>query len=132
MTSTVYHIRNGIANAISCLRLNSAEKFYGEKKAAIGKVLRQLCEWKGVKIIEAEACPDHIHLFAACTSRFVSKTWWTCGVSSAIMSAWSDSGMSDRFIFTGVAVLTLACAGIQPSVTAETYQIAKQKKRVLG
>ena len=37
--------------------------FYGEKKAAIGKILRQLCEWKGVKIIEAEACPDHVHLF---------------------------------------------------------------------
>ena len=37
--------------------------FYQEKKAAIGKILRQLCEWKGVKIIEAEACPNHIHLF---------------------------------------------------------------------
>ena len=30
---------------------------------AIGKILRQLCEWKGVKIIETEACPDHVHLF---------------------------------------------------------------------
>ena len=37
--------------------------FYKEKRARIGKILRQLCEWKGVKIIEAEACPDHIHLF---------------------------------------------------------------------
>ena len=37
--------------------------FYREKKAAIGKILRQLCEWKGVRIIEAEACPNHIHLF---------------------------------------------------------------------
>ena len=36
--------------------------FYQEKKAAIGKILRQLCEWKGVKIIEAEAGPNHIHL----------------------------------------------------------------------
>ena len=36
--------------------------FYKEKRADIGKILRQLCEWKGVKIIEAEACPDHIHL----------------------------------------------------------------------
>lgn len=36
--------------------------FYEEKKAAIGKILRQLCEWKGVRIIEAEAYPDHIHL----------------------------------------------------------------------
>ena len=37
--------------------------FYREKRVAIGKILRQLCEWKGVKIIEAEACSDHIHLF---------------------------------------------------------------------
>ena len=28
--------------------------FYGEKKAEIGKILRQLCEWKGVEIYEAE------------------------------------------------------------------------------
>lgn len=37
--------------------------FYKEKRATIGKILRQLCEWKGVKIIEAKTCPDHIHLF---------------------------------------------------------------------
>lgn len=36
--------------------------FYGEKKRAIGKILRQLCEWKGVNIIEAELCSDHIHM----------------------------------------------------------------------
>ena len=28
----------------------------------MGKILRQLCEWKGVKIIEAEVCPDHVHM----------------------------------------------------------------------
>ena len=37
--------------------------FYYEKRAAVGKILRQLCEWKGVRVIAAEACPDHIHLF---------------------------------------------------------------------
>ena len=31
--------------------------FYEEKRVAVGKILRQLCEWKGVKIIEAEVCP---------------------------------------------------------------------------
>ena len=36
--------------------------FYGEKRTAVGKILRQLCEWKGVNIIEAEVCPDHIHM----------------------------------------------------------------------
>ena len=36
--------------------------FYGEKKRAIGEILRKLCEWKGVSIVEAECCPDHIHI----------------------------------------------------------------------
>ena len=36
--------------------------FYGEHKAEIGKILRELCDWKGIHIIEAEVCPDHIHM----------------------------------------------------------------------
>ena len=35
---------------------------YNQIKADIGKILRKLCEQKGVEIIEAEACPDHIHM----------------------------------------------------------------------
>ncbi len=34
----------------------------GQLKADIGKILRTLCEQKKVNIIEAEACPDHIHM----------------------------------------------------------------------
>ena len=26
------------------------------------KIIKDLCKWKGVTIIEAEACPDHIHM----------------------------------------------------------------------
>ena len=36
--------------------------FYGEKRAEEGAILRQLCEWKGVRIVEAEVCPDHVHM----------------------------------------------------------------------
>lgn len=36
--------------------------FFGEKKREIGPILRQLCEWKGINIVEAEVCPDHIHM----------------------------------------------------------------------
>ena len=36
--------------------------FYKEKRVEVGKILRQLCEWKGVKIVEAEVCPDHVHM----------------------------------------------------------------------
>ena len=39
--------------------------FYGEKRREIGKILRQLCEWKGVEILEAEVCPDHIHMLVS-------------------------------------------------------------------
>ena len=36
--------------------------FYEGKRLEIREILRQLCEWKGVEIIEGEVCPDHIHL----------------------------------------------------------------------
>ena len=35
---------------------------YGKIKAEIGKILRKLCEYKGIEILEAEACLDHIHM----------------------------------------------------------------------
>ena len=38
---------------------------YGELKADIGKILRKLCNEKKVEIIEAEACPDHIHMLVS-------------------------------------------------------------------
>ena len=34
-------------------------------RADIGQILRKLCEQKGVEIIEAEACPDHIHMMVS-------------------------------------------------------------------
>ena len=36
--------------------------FYGQKRYEIGQILRELCRWKQVNLLEAEACPDHIHI----------------------------------------------------------------------
>lgn len=36
--------------------------FFGQKRRDIGAILRQLCDWKGVTIVEAEICPDHVHM----------------------------------------------------------------------
>ena len=36
--------------------------FYAEKRTEIGEILRQLCKWYGVNLIEGEVCPDHIHI----------------------------------------------------------------------
>ena len=35
---------------------------YDKIKVDIGQILRKLCKWKGVEIIEAELCPDHVHM----------------------------------------------------------------------
>ena len=36
--------------------------FYGARRLEIGMILRQLCEWKGINILEAEVCVDHVHM----------------------------------------------------------------------
>jgi len=41
------------------------QEIYGQIKADIGQILRKLCEQKGVEIIEAQACPDHIHMMVS-------------------------------------------------------------------
>ena len=38
---------------------------YGKIKVDIGIILRKLCERKGVEIIEANACTDHIHMLVS-------------------------------------------------------------------
>ena len=43
---------------------------YNQIKADIGKILRKLCEQKGIEIIEAEACPDHIHMLIAIPPKY--------------------------------------------------------------
>ena len=38
---------------------------YREIKVDIGKIPRKLCDQKGVEIIEAELCPDHVHMLVS-------------------------------------------------------------------
>ena len=41
------------------------KEIYGKIKKDIGEIIRKLCEQKGVEIIEAEACKEHIHLLVS-------------------------------------------------------------------
>ena len=36
----------------------------------IGKILRQLCQQKGVEIIEAYLCPDHVHMLLSIPPKY--------------------------------------------------------------
>ena len=41
------------------------KEIYGQLKKDIGEILRKLCVQKGVEIMEAEACKDHIHMLVS-------------------------------------------------------------------
>lgn len=43
---------------------------YGRIREDIGKMLRKLCEYKGIEIHEAEACKDHIHMLVSVPPKY--------------------------------------------------------------
>ena len=45
-------------------------EIYGQIKQDIGVILRKLCQQKGVEIIEARACPDHIHMLISIPPKY--------------------------------------------------------------
>ena len=45
-------------------------EIYGQIKVDIGKKLRQLCQQKGIEIIEAELCKDHIHMLVSIPPKY--------------------------------------------------------------
>ena len=59
-------IENSIAFAPKYRRM----AIYGQIKRDIGQILRKLCEQKGAEIIEAQACPDHIHMLISIPPKY--------------------------------------------------------------
>ena len=45
-------------------------EIYGQIKQDIGVILRKLCQQKGIEIVEAEACPDHIHMLVSIPPKY--------------------------------------------------------------
>ena len=67
--------------------------FYESKRLEIGQILRQLCEWKGITIIEAEVCPDHIHMLVEIPPKYSVSSFmgFLKGKSSLmIYSKWAN------------------------------------------
>jgi putative transposase len=46
------------------------KEIYGKIKTEIGKILRMLCQKKEIEIIEAEACPDHVHMLVSIPPKY--------------------------------------------------------------
>ena len=45
-------------------------EIYGRIKENIGIILRKLCQQKSIEIIEAQACPDHIHMLISIPPKY--------------------------------------------------------------
>jgi len=53
---------------------NRRKIIYGKLRQEVGTILRRLCEYKGIKIIEAKACIDHIHMCISVPPKYSVST----------------------------------------------------------
>ena len=61
-TNSLAHTKRECKYHIVFARKYRRQIIYGKIKIDIGQMLRKLCEYMGIEIIEAEACKDHIHM----------------------------------------------------------------------
>ena len=64
--------------------------FYENNKEEVGQILRELCNWKKVTIVQAEVCPDHIHMLVEIPPK-MSVAWFTKGEILYHMTAFVPS-----------------------------------------
>ena len=71
---------------------------YGKIKEDIGKILRQLCDQKGIEIIEAELCPDHVHMLISIPPKYsVSQVMGYLKGKSSLMIFDRHANMKYRY-----------------------------------
>lgn len=90
---------------------------YGKIKGDIGQIIRKLCEWKGVEIIEAEACHDHIHMLVSIPPKIsVSSFMGYLKGKSSFMIFDKHANMKYRYVSEEVigTVFTVGVVGITP------------------
>ena len=63
---TTWRCQYHVVFAPKCRRM----AIYGQIKKDIGQILRTLCDQKGVEIIGAQACPDHIHMLLSIPPKY--------------------------------------------------------------
>ena len=65
ITNSLAHTKWNCKNHIVFAPKYRRKVFFEDKRLEIRDILRKLCEWKGVEIIEGEICPDHVHLLVS-------------------------------------------------------------------
>ena len=74
------------------------QEIYGKIKGDIGKIIRQLCDQKGIEIIEAELCPDHIHMLISIPPKYsVAQIMGYIKGKSSLMIFDRHANMKDKY-----------------------------------
>ena len=60
---------------------------YNQYRKDLGEILRQLCQWKGVEIIEGHLMPDHVHMLVSIPPKYSVSSFmgYLKGKSSLLM-----------------------------------------------
>ena len=71
---------------------------YGQIRSDIGEILRRLCEYKGVEIIEGHLMPDHVHMLLAIPPKYsVSSVMGYLKGKSSLMIFDKHANLKHRF-----------------------------------
>ena len=69
-TSSLAHTKWECKNHIVFAPKYRRQIIYGKIRLDIGQMLRKLCEYKGIEIIEAEVCKDHVHMLVSIPPKY--------------------------------------------------------------
>lgn len=83
------------------------KRLYGSMRRRVGRILRQLCEQKGVGLIEGHAMADHVHLCLSIPPKF---SWRSRSVSSRARARFSSCGSWSGTVGSRASTSGLAAA----------------------
>lgn len=96
---------------------------YQQIRADIGHILSELCKRKGIEIIEAEACPDHIHMFVRIPPKYsVSEVMGYLKGKSSLMIFERHANLSTS--------MEIVISGVEDTILIQWVKMQRKSKSV--
>ncbi len=96
---------------------------YQQIRADIGHILSELCKRKGIEIIEAEACPDHIHMFVRIPPKYsVSEVMGYLKGKSSLMIFERHANLSTS--------MEIIISGVEDTISIQWVKMQRKSKSV--
>lgn len=96
---------------------------YQQIRADIGHILSELCKRKEIEIIEAEACPDHIHMFVRIPPKYsVSEVMGYLKGKSSLMIFERHANLSTS--------MEIVISGVEDTISIQWVKMQRKSKSV--